>query len=247
MTKVPVGGERVSIMFPQTNWTQVAQATLSGDTASRRALEQMCRDYRLPLVQFLRSRGYDELACEDLVQDFFLQLLVSKAWKRADQARGRFRSFLLGALMHVIAHSREKAEATKRGGQIEHVHLDLLEDQGLQLGAVPAEAERSFDSEWAYSLVKNTLHALGGEFIREGREDEFLALRGFLPGMEAPPSYESLSIQLGQPVTALRTNVHRMRLRFRELLRSAVARTVSAPHEVDEELAYLRMLLTEGN
>jgi len=233
--------------FPQTNWTQVAMATLNGDTSSRASLAQMCADYRQPLLVFLGSRGYDQHASEDLVQEFFLRLLESRAWKRADRAHGKFRSFLLGALMHVIDHLKGKAEAAKRGGGIEHESLDKLAEEGFELGEIPADIVRKFDSEWAFGLIKNTLHSLSAEFTAEGRADEFAALRSFLPGAETPPSYEDLSVKLGQPAAALKTRVHRMRQRFRELLRSAVARTVSAPHEVDEELAYLRTLLSGGD
>lgn len=180
------------------------------------------------------------------MQEFYLHLLESQAWKRADQARGRFRTFLLGVLMHVVSHADEKVGAAKRGGGIEHDSLDLLAEKGFEQTEIPQEIERRFDSEWAFSLIKNALHALAAEFAAEARGDEFAALRGFLPGAEAPPTYEELSARLGQPVATLKTKVHRMRGRFRELLRTAVARTVSAAHEVDEELAYLRRLLSEA-
>lgn len=233
--------------FPTTNWSQIAQATLNGDSISRVALAKLCADYRDPLVRFLSSRGHDKHGSEDLVQEFFFQLLESRAWKRADQARGRFRTFLLGALMHVIAHADEKAAAVKRGGGIEHDSLDALAAEGFEVTEITTEIGRSFDRDWAFGLIKNALAALAHEFEVEGRADEFAALRCFLPGAELPPSYEDLSAKLGQPVAALKTKVHRLRQRFRELLRTAVARTVSAPHEVDEEMAYLRNLLAGTN
>ncbi len=180
------------------------------------------------------------------MQDFFLRLIESRAWKRADRERGKFRTFLLGALMHVTDHIRERAGAAKRGGGIEHASLEALSEEGFEPGVIPEEIERRFDSEWAFALIKNTLYALEEEFGSVGETGEFKALRCFLPGAEAPPTYEELSARLGQPVAALKTKVHRMRRRFRELLRTAIARTVSAPHEVDEELSYLRSLLSEG-
>lgn len=233
--------------FPTTNWSQIAHATLNGDSASRASLSRLCSDYREPLVRFLGSRGHDSHLSEDMVQEFFLRLLESQAWKRADRARGRFRSFLLGALMHVMDHLRAKALAVKRGGGVEHDSLDVLAAEGIEVADVAEEIGRQFDSDWAFGLIRNALHALSDEFEAEGRAAEFASLRCFLPGAEAPPPYEQLSDQLGQPVAALKTKVHRMRQRFRELLRAAVARTVSAPHEVDEELTYLRQLLVEGS
>jgi RNA polymerase sigma-70 factor (ECF subfamily) len=230
--------------FPSTNWTQVAQATLNGDTSSRRALSQLCADYREPLIAFLGSRGHDRHASEDLVQDFYLRLLESQAWKRADRARGKFRTFLLATLLHVTDHARTKAGAAKRGGGAEHDSLDLLEECGFEPSEISPDIERRFDSEWAYGMIKNTLHALVTEFAADGRADEFAALRCFLPGADTPPLYEELASRLGQPEGSLRVKVHRLRQRFRELLRSAVARTVSGPHEVDEELGYLRRLLS---
>lgn len=119
-----------------TNWVQIALATLSGDTVSRAALAKLCTDYREPLISFLISRGHDRHASEDMVQEFFLRLLESHAWRRADQARGRFRTFLLGALMHVIDHVREKADTAKRGGGIEHDGLDVLAEESFEQGAI---------------------------------------------------------------------------------------------------------------
>ncbi|MBL9146921.1 MAG: hypothetical protein JNM99_24775 [Verrucomicrobiaceae bacterium] len=233
--------------FPSTNWAQIAMATLNGDSSSYQALSKLCSDYREPLVRFLCVRGHDRNTSEDMVQEFFLKLLQSRAWKRADQAHGRFRTFLLASLLHVTDHARQKAGALKRGGGIEHDSLDALAEDGIEQAEITPEIGRRFDSEWAFELIKQSLKALAAEFDSEGRSGEFDALRCFLPCADLPPSYEDLSARLGQPVPALKTKVHRLRVRFRELLRSAVARTVSAPHEVDEELAYLRSLLVGGN
>lgn len=109
--------------------------------------------------------------------------------------------------MHVTAHAREKADAVKRGSEIEHDSLDALAEEGFEPCAVPVEIGRRFDNDWAFGLIKNTLHAL---------EAEFAVLRCFLPGVEVAPSYEELSARLGQPAAALKTRVHRMRQRFRK-------------------------------
>lgn len=105
-------GHRLMVMlFPPTNWTQLREATLNGQGAGREALEAMCRDYRTTVVAFLRQRGYDAHEAEDLTQHLFLELLEKQAWRRADQSKGRFRTFLLGVLMYVMSRERRRAAA----------------------------------------------------------------------------------------------------------------------------------------
>ncbi len=228
-----------TLNFPTTNWRQLAEATLDGDTAGRAALQRLCEEYHAPLLAFLRGRGFSPEEAEDFTQEFFLELLESRAWKRASPARGRFRTFLLGTLMHVVGRERTRQAAAKRGGGQLLASLDELQEAGLELaGESQAEVQR-FDREWAQRLVDSALTTVAASFAAE----EWAVLVGFLPGAGGPPSYEEAARQLGIPLAALKTTVHRLRARFRETLRGAVARTVSAAHEVEEELAYLRRVL----
>jgi len=229
--------------FPTTRWTLLAHATLHGDEAGREALARMCEGYRRPVEMFLASRGHASHEIEDLTQEFFLRWLKSRAWKRADRVRGKFRTFMLGALNHLLAHDAAKKRAMKRGGGEAVLSLDddFFEDE------LPKEIATSggehFDRGWAVALVNHALAALRAEFLARDKKREFEVLRQFLPGCDAPPSLEEAAAALGTNVNAFKAALHRLRERFRELLRTEVARTVSAPHEVEEELQYLRSML----
>lgn len=229
--------------FPTTRWTLLAHATLHGDESGREALARMCEGYRRPVEMFLTSRGYAGPEAEDLAQEFFLRWLKSRAWKRADRLRGKFRTFMLGALNHLLAHESKKKVAEKRGGGDTVLSLDediFCNELSEQL---EAGAGASFDRGWAVALVSHALAALQAEFVVREKTREFEVLRQFLPGSASPPSLDDAAAALGTNVNAFKAALHRLRERFRGLLRAEVARTVSAPHEVEEELRYLRSLL----
>ena len=227
--------------FPTTKWNQLAIATLDGDTAGRASLEQLCHSYYPPIRGFLRSRGYSEESATESTQEFFHELLASRAWKRADATRGRFRTFLLGALMHVLARDQARSAATKRGSGVAPMSLDEL---GENAASESAHDSAIFDREWALQLMETTMTAVSQEFSSAGRGGEWSVLVRFLPGAGEPPSYEQAAAQLGVSLPALKTSVHRVRQKFREALRAATARTVSAAHDIDDELAYLHRVLS---
>ncbi|MBE7496316.1 MAG: sigma-70 family RNA polymerase sigma factor [Verrucomicrobiaceae bacterium] len=229
--------------FPTTRWTLLAEATLHGDEAGREALARMCEGYRRPVEMFLTSRGYAGPEAEDLAQEFFLRWLKSRAWKRADRLRGRFRTFMLGALNHLLAHDAAKKAAQKRGGGERVLSLDEDVFDEEPSAELERDAGESFDRAWAVALVSHALAALQAEFVAREKTREFEVLRQFLPGSASPPSLDDAARALGTNVNAFKAALHRLRERFRELLRTEVARTVSAPHEVEEELQYLRSLL----
>lgn len=227
-------------MFATTNWTAIAAATLSGDAAGRQALESLCRNYHPAVLGFLRSRGLTPEDAEDAVQEFFQQFLASRAWRRVDRTRGRFRTFLLGALMHVLDHLREHQQAQKRGGGAILLSLDELASDGVEPAMVEPDAELQFDREWAQALLANALAA-----IEAGYSDprEFAILRRFLPGAGEPPSYAEAATDLGLSEAGITSRIHRLRTQLREKLRAAVACTVSGPPEVEAELGHLRAVL----
>lgn len=222
----------------------LAAATLNGDTRGRAALETMCRDYHRPVFVVLRARGFDQGEAEDLTQEFFLQLFETEAWKRADRERGRFRSFLLGTLTHMLQHVWAAKMRQKRGGGTTAVSLDAVQADGGEL-AVSEDAftEVVFDREWALRLIRAAFAKVEDDFTTAGRADEFAVLRRFLPGVEKPLRYDEAARMLGKTEGVVKSLIHRLRESYRAALRGLVARTVSAAHEVDDELAYLHTVL----
>jgi DNA-directed RNA polymerase specialized sigma24 family protein len=230
--------------FPTTHWTLLAEATLNGDTRGRSALEQMCRDYHRPVFVVLRARGYPEQEAEDLTQEFFLRLFESQAWKRADRGKGRFRSFLLGTLTHMLQHLWTAGQRQKRGGGAPTESLEVVQENGeMALAEDDADMAMVFDREWALRLIQSAFAKVEAEFEEAGRAGEFAVLRRFLPGVELPLRYEEAARLLGRSEGLVKSMIHRLRDDYRRSVRGLVARTVSAAHEVDEELAYLHEVL----
>ncbi len=235
--------------FPTTNWTLLANATRLGDESGRRALGQLCEAYRRPLTVYLRSRGVPESEVEDTVQEFLLKLIDSAAWKNADRTQGRFRSYLLSILNHMMMHVVRARNREKRGGGVVPESLDVLHENGREIAhdaADDAEGVEAFDREWALTLVESAMRALREEFHARDQAREFETLRLFLPGVAEVPTYDAAAQALGLSDSGIKSAVHRLRQRFRELLRAEVALTVSGPHEVDDELRYLGRLLLHG-
>lgn len=232
--------------FPTTRWTQLAHATLHGDSAGQLALGEMCEHYRGAIVAFLTARGLRGAELDDAVQEFFLQWLRSRAWKRADRLRGRFRSFLLGALQHMLQKRLDYQGRQKRGGGTETASLDHMLDDGWEAPDLSDPAVSAYDRRWAVAVVENALARMEAEYGERKRAEEFALLRRFLPGSAAPPTLEEAGRVLQLSASAVKAAVFRLRQQFRQALRSCVAQTVSAAEEVEEEMQYLRELLTAG-
>jgi DNA-directed RNA polymerase specialized sigma24 family protein len=229
--------------FPTTHWSLLAKATSSGDDEARRALEELCRRYWAPVNQFVQFRGHGVTEAQDLTQEFFMHICRHSTFSRADRMRGRFRSFLLGALGKFLANESDRGRAQKRGGGTADLRLDDMDDATTP--PAPAEAVAGFDREWATTVLANAMDRVRAEFADGGRREVFGVLKDFLPGAAAPPSYEAAAQRIGLSVPAFRSEVHRLRLRFRALIREEVAATVSAPHEIEQELAHLQSVLMD--
>ena len=230
--------------FVTTQWGLVTAASAEGAAEARAALEEFYRLYCYPVYAFIRRRGHGRQDAQDLTQDFFVHLLEKGTMSRADPQRGRFRNFLLGALQHFLANAGERACAGKRGGGCQWVFLDDdTADDRYQLAAPEGmTAEKLFEAQWAGALVEATFTRLRCELESEGKGHVFEALQGFLHGRE-DASYQQVADALSLSLGALKTAIHRLRGRYRALLREEVARTVAAPAEVDEELRCLRAAL----
>lgn len=228
--------------FPTTHWSQLAAATLHGEEGAAGALAEFYRRYREPVMAFLRRRGVDAARVEDVAQDFFLHLIEKSTLARADAARGRFRTFLLGALVRFLRDARERELAARRGGGVPHASLDAGPGAPGEPVVEPASA-MEFDREWALHVLAFALERLEGEYRENRREAEFRVLRAYLPGGVAPPAYDEGAARLGVSLGAFKTEVHRLRQRLRGCLREELARTVASPAEIDTELAYLGRVL----
>jgi RNA polymerase sigma factor (sigma-70 family) len=222
----------------------VIAASANDDAEARAALEELYRLYCYPVYAFIRRRGHGRPDAQDLTQDFFVHLLEKGVLARADAQRGRFRSFLLGALDYFLAHAAERTRASKRGGGCQWVFLDDdAAENSYQLAAPEGmTAEKVFDARWAAAMIESAFARLRGELELEGKGHLFQAFKGFLLGTEEA-SYQQIADGLGLSLGAVKTVIHRLRGRYRALLREEVTRTVAAPAEVDEELRYLRTAL----
>jgi RNA polymerase sigma factor (sigma-70 family) len=233
------------LSFPTTHWSVLSAASLSGSTEARQALERLCDEYRPAVLEFLRCQGGSGEDPEDVTQEFFARLLTARAWKRANRSKGRFRSFLLGALKHHLADVHRRRQAGKRGGQAEHIPWEELgEDFELGQDEAKPDLDRVFDRSWAETIVSNALEQTAQEMERAGEAERFLVLAVYLQAEESGPSYEQAASSLGTTVAGVKSEVHRLRKQFRLALRHQVARTVSAPHEIDGELTYLIEVLS---
>jgi RNA polymerase sigma factor (sigma-70 family) len=230
--------------FATTHWSVVARAGLPDTTRARVALELLCQTYWRPLYAYIRRRGHSPEDAADLTQEFFRHLLARNAVAAADPARGRFRSFLLSSANHFLSDARDKARAQKRGGG-QVVAMDLSEAEGrlaLDLAEGPTP-EHAFERQWALALLEQVYRRLEDEYRKQGKEALFDTLRPALAGSREAQPYAELGRQLGMTDGAVRIAVHRLRQRYREILRLAIADTVDGPAEVEEELRHLTRVL----
>jgi len=205
------------------------------------ALTALCETYWYPLYAFLRGRGHPAEDAEDLTQAFFARLLEKRTLRHADPARGRFRSFLLTSLTHFAANEHDRDAARKRGGGIPAMSLEFENAEGrFQLEPATDETpERVFDRRWALTLLDRVLARLRTEMIRADKEAQFERLKTYLIGDQPQLSYAQSAGALGVSEGAVKVAVHRLRRRFRDLIRDEIAQTVASPEEVEDELKHL--------
>ena len=229
--------------FNTTRWSIVLAAQRRTDSAQvREAMAALCNDYWYPLYAFVRRRGHAAHDAQDLTQAFFADLLERNA-TLADPARGKFRSYLLGALKHFLANEWHRQNAQKRGGGQTIIEWDGL-DAESRYALEPtdqADADALYDRRWAMELLALAMDKLRAEFASKDDGATFDALKGCLSGAETPR--EELATKLGLTEGALKVAVHRLRQRYREVLRAEIVETVNAETDVDEEMRYLARTL----
>ena len=226
----------------------VLSAGHSDTTHARAALEKLCRAYWYPLYAYVRRRGYSPDDAQDLTQEFFARLLKGNWLERADRQRGKFRSFLLASINHFLADEWDKARAQKRGGGVPAVPLQL-DAAETRYGHEPADTstpEQNFERRWALALLEEVLRQLAAEYEREGRKELFAELNPCLVGERAAQPYAEIAARLGVSENTVKSTVHRLRQRYRQLLREEIAHTVFGPAEVEEELRHLFAVLARG-
>ncbi len=226
--------------FASTHWSIVVAAGHRSSPDSDEALESLCQTYWYPLYAYVRRRVADHEA-QDLTQEFFAKLLEKNYIADAQQERGRFRSFLLTAMKHFLANEGRKGKAQKRGSGQSAVPLDF--DTGeSRYSLEPVDdltPEGFFERQWAVIVMINVPAHLRVEYAGKGKEEQFEQLKDFLSGERAAGAYAKVAQSLGMTVNAAQVVVHRMRHRYRELLRAEIAHTVADPSEVDEEIRNL--------
>src|SRR5215467_921986 len=197
--------------------------------------------YWPPIYSFVRRRGYAPADAQDLTQSFFAFFLRTKAYARTDKLQGKFRSFLLASVKNFLADNWDRGQAIRRGGGYQFVSLDQATAETFYdaASAHDSTAEHLFELRWAKSLTAGALDSLRQEMQDQGKLGLFEQLTVFLTGGDTLPSYDEASARTGLPRATVKTHVHRLRQRYREIVRREVARTVSSPHEIDEELRYL--------
>ena len=228
-------------VFATTRWSMVARTCDSDPDVAKAALSELCAAYWYPLYAFLRRRGRDAEEARDLTQGFLAHLLARRDLVRADPSRGRFRSFLLTAAKHWLANRREAEHAQERGGGIEILSLDFVSAEG-RFRTEPADyttPERLFEAAWARELLDRTMEGLRRHFVEKGQGALFDALQANLAGTGEGASYAEIAIAQGMTEGAIKVAVHRMRRRFRSMLRREIGDTVQDPGEIDDEIRAL--------
>ena len=223
--------------FRTTRWTQVRRAKVNSPEG-RRALAEVCTAYYEPVVAFLRCELRDADAARELAHDFFAYMLAGGAIARAEQERGRFRSFLLGAVKHFLSHHREALRRLKRGGGAENIPLNETEARSV-LEARVLSPDAAFDQQWALTVLAHAVDSLRGECVTEGRADFFDLVKPWLTGAPARGDQAVLAAAHGMNANALKVAVHRLKQRFRQLVKAEVAGTLDDPGLVEAEMRAL--------
>jgi RNA polymerase sigma factor (sigma-70 family) len=242
--------------FAPTQWSVVVAAgeSQANPEASRIALANLCESYWPPLYTYLRARGYSKPDAQDLTQGFFAYLIERKIYRRTDREKGKFRSFLLASLKNFVADARDREQTLKRGGGQHLIPLteavteaaeSLLQSHSSSGSMAPYE-DVLFERSWADTLVNEALDGVARLYEEQGKRELFQELRPFLAVGTAPvPTYEELSARLRVSESTLRSQVTRLRARYREVLREEVRRTVNTEAEIDDELRELLRVLTD--
>ena len=233
--------------FVTTRWSIVLSCSDSAtdEEKAQAALAELCKIYWRPAFAFICRQGHSVPDAQDLTQEFFSRVIKGRLIQSADQNKGRFRSLLLKALQRFLHDEGDRRHARKRGGDLRFVSWDDWMTEAPSHLSIPDQEsdswspERIFDVRWAATVVERALRRLGDECEKHGRRRVFDVLSGYLSADREDVSYATFARTLGLQETAVKNLVHRLRERYRALLREEVAETVSGADEIDDELRYL--------
>lgn len=228
--------------FRTTRWSLVKDASGAAPHASR-ALDELCRIYRPPVLAYVRGRGHAEIEAEDLTQAFFEQLLRLRTHATADRDRGRFRVFLQVALKRFLSNCHAATNAEKRGGGISPLSLDD-EQRAAEAPPDPNTPEAEFERAFAHAVLRQALERLAAEAQVAGKEAQFELLREFLLEAPDPEDYARTAERLGWRRNTLAVTIHRLRQRLRDLVREALLDTVADAPSLDAEMTRMQAALT---
>jgi RNA polymerase sigma factor (sigma-70 family) len=233
--------------FATTHWSMVVSAGRSPSPEASRSLAILCENYWFPLYAFVRRAGYSADDAQDLTQEFFVRLLAENYLASADRHRGRFRSFLLGAMKHFLANQERSQGAQKRGGHRPVISLDFQSGENRYRQIEPVDnltPERLYEKRWALALLDLVLSRLREEFRAAGKLTLFDTLKPCLAGGSTKPAYPAIAEELGMSEGAVKVAAHRLRRRYRHLLKEEIARTIVAPETLEDELGDLLAALS---
>lgn len=234
--------------FPTTHWTLIQSVQQGSEEEAARAMEDICKNYWFPIYAYLRRSGRSAHDAEDITQAFFTQLISDRSIvANVRQERGKLRSFLLTVLVRLLSDLGRHDRAIKRGGGKSVASFDAMEAEE-RYGHEPQDVrdpEKIFLHAWAGGVLHGVHARLKAAFQEEGRLEMFEVLDPYLGSEDSQPPYEELAAKLGSNAGAVRLLVHRLRKKFRTLLEREIAKTVMRPEDIEEELAWLRKVMTE--
>src|SRR5262245_43210898 len=227
--------------FATTHWSVVLAAREPDVSQAAAALEKLCRTYWYPLYAYVRRKGHDVHDAQDLTQEFFARLLARNYLSVADRNKGKFRSFLLGALEHFLAREWTKAHAQKRGGGRSHLSLDErdVENRYLLEPSHDLTAKKMFDRNWAITVLDQAMAQLRDECLSNKKGDLLNKVECLLSGEKGEASYAEVAAELNMTEGAIKMAVLRLRRRYGELIRAEIGQTVTTPEDAQEELQFL--------
>jgi RNA polymerase sigma-70 factor (ECF subfamily) len=235
-------------VFATTHWSVVLAAGQGDVLRSAATLERLCRIYWYPLYAYVRRQSHSPHDAQDLTQEFFARLLAGNYLQTVDREKGKFRSFLLVAMNHFLSDQRDRANAAKRGGGKVLIPLDEEEAEGryrADTSAPSLSPDTIFEKRWATTLLEQAFDKLRQEFAASGKAERFERLKIFLEDGTEPGDYAKIGSELGMAANTVAAAVHRLRERYRELVRAEIAQTVASPKDIQEEMRHLLTVLAQ--